>query len=242
LTAPPFTIAGFRETIRGLAARGYSVRSFHAAAPDQRHLILRHDIDQCITIARQLADAEAEEGWRSAWFVLVRTEMYNPFSRANAGNLRAMIAAGHEIGLHLDATHYASASELDAGARTECRMLEDITGAPVRVVSFHRPAQHLLGKADAVGGRIHTYMPRFMSEMGYSSDSRGEWRHGHPWDHAAVTQGRALQLLTHAIWWVGPDDRQGRGRLEDLVAAKTREYDAELAANSDVWGKAGERK
>ena len=91
---------------------GYAVRSFHDADPAQRHLVLRHDIDQCIAIARRLADAEAAEGWRSAWFVLVRTEMYNPFSRANTGHLRAMISAGHEIGLHLESTHHALAREV----------------------------------------------------------------------------------------------------------------------------------
>ena len=235
MSLPPFTIPGYRAMIRGLVERGYEVRSFHEAKPDQRHLILRHDIDQCISIARQLAGTEAAEGWRSAWFVLVRTEMYNPFSRGNAAHLRAMIADGHEIGLHLDATHYEDAEDMQRGAATECRMLEDITGAPVRTISFHRPAQHLLGNGDTIAGRIHTYMPRFMKEMGYSSDSRGEWRHGFPWDHVAVAEGRALQLLTHAIWWVGPEDRNRLGRLEDLVTAKVAEYTAELAANSDVW-------
>ena len=72
-----------------------------------------------------------------------------------------------------------------------------------------------------------------------SSESRGEWKHGFPWDHKAVAEGRALQLLTHAIWWVGPEGRAGLGRLEDLVTAKLGEYNAELAANSDVWARGG---
>lgn len=235
MTHPPFTLAGYRAMMTGLLDRGYGLRSFHDAEPSSRHLVLRHDIDQCITIARRLAEVESAEGWRSTWFVLIRTEMYNPFSRANAASLRSMISAGHEIGLHLDASCYASQDGLQEGAAMECRMLEDITGSPVRVISFHRPARHLLANGDGVAGRIHTYMPQFMTEMGYSSDSRGEWTYGFPWDHRAIAEGRALQLLTHAIWWVGPEERQGLGRLEDLVAAKVAEYDAELAANSDVW-------
>ena len=44
--------------------------------------------------------------------------------------------------------------------------------------------------------------PRFFSEMGYCSDSRGLWRYGHPLNHEAVEKRRSLQLLTHPIWWV----------------------------------------
>lgn len=232
---PPFTLAGYRATVGGLVARGYAVHSFHDVEAKARHLVLRHDVDQSLAIARQMADVEAEEGWRSTWFVLVRTEMYNPFSRANAGHLRAMIAQGHEIGLHLDTTHYAGAADVEAGAVVEARMLEDITGMPVRIVSFHRPAPALLGGEAPIAGRLHTYMDRFTKAMGYSSDSRGEWRHGHVFDHAAVAEGRALQLLTHAVWWVGPEGRDARGRLADVLEAAARTLDAELAANNHVW-------
>ncbi|MGQ0671755.1 MAG: hypothetical protein ACT4N2_02580 [Hyphomicrobium sp.] len=232
---PSFSLTGYRLLVRGILERGYGLRSFQDADPVMPHLVLRHDIDQCIATARRLSDLETENGWQSTWFVLVRTEMYNPFSKANVGHLREMIAAGHEVGLHLDATHYPSTEDFDAGARQECRMLEDITSSPVRIVSFHRPAPALIGSSDLVGGRIHTYMPRFINEMGYCSDSRGQWRHGFPWDHEAFRERRALQLLTHAIWWVGPDDREPRQRLADLVARKVAEYNAELAANNDVW-------
>lgn len=232
---PPFTLAGYAETIRGLTQRGYGVRSFHDVEPAKRHLVLRHDIDQSIAIARQMADLEAEHGWRSTWFVLVRTEMYNPFSRTNAAHLRAMIAAGHEIGLHLDTTHYPGEAEIEAGAAVEARMLEDITGAPVRMISFHRPAPERLGGEKLIAGRLHTYMDRFTKAIGYSSDSRGEWRHGHVFDHPAVAEGRALQFLTHAVWWVGPEGRDAKGRLADVLEAAARTLDDELAANNQVW-------
>ena len=197
--------------------------------------MLRHDIDQSIAIARELADVESAEGWRSTWFVLVRTDMYNPFSQANVAHMRAMIAAGHEFGLHLDATYYEGETALQKGAEVECRMLEDVLGEAVRVISFHRPAQHLIGGNMLLAGRLNTYMDRFVKDMGYSSDSRGQWRFGPPLAHKALAERRALQLLTHAIWWVGPEGREGKGRLEDLVEVKIREFNAELAANNDVW-------
>jgi len=231
----PFTLAGYRALVGGLIDRGYEVRSFHDVVASRRHLVLRHDIDQSISIAREMADLEAERGWRSSWFVLMRTEMYNPLSRANSAQLRAISAAGHEIGLHLDITHYAGEEEIGAGAAVECRMLEDIVGCPVRLLSFHRPAPDRLGGERPIAGRLHTYMDRFTKSIGYSSDSRGEWRHGHPWQHPSVAEGRALQLLTHAIWWVGREGRDAHQRLADMLAAKMREIETELAANNVVW-------
>ncbi len=232
---PPFTEAGYRATIQGLLSRGYGLRSFHELDPTRQHLVLRHDIDQSIPAARRMADIEAGEGWSSTWFVLLRTEMYNPFSRAATQDIRAMVAAGHEVGLHLDASLYGDAASLEAGAAGECRALEDIAGAPVRIVSFHRPAAALLGGAGVVAGRPHTYGDRFTKETGYCSDSRGAWRHGHPFDHPAVASGTALQLLTHAVWWIGPAGRTRVERLADVLDAARSRLDDELAANNEVW-------
>jgi len=235
MTIPEFTLEGYRSTIAEIVGRGYEVRSFHDVEPRQRHLVLRHDVDQSIAIARALADVEAEQGWRSTWFILVRTEMYNPFSRANVANLRAMIAAGHEIGLHLDATYYDGSSALQSGAGIECEMLENMLGVPIKLVSFHRPTPSLVGSDTLVSGRQHTYMPRFVREMGYSSDSRGEWKHGHLWDHKSLRDGRALQLLTHAVWWVGPNGRTPVSRLVDMLNDKISETSVELSLNNTVW-------
>lgn len=235
MSTPPWTLDGYQQLIAALLSRNYELRSFHDIRSDAQHLVLRHDVDQSILAARKMADVEAARGWRSTWFVLVRTEMYNPFSRAATQCLRAMHAAGHEIGLHLDAVHYGGAEDLDRGCAVECRMLEDIVAAPVRIISFHRPRPEQLGGDTPLAGRLHTYMDRFTRDIGYCSDSRGEWRHGHPLSHAAVQSNRALQLLTHAVWWVGPDGRDARGRLADVLKERTASLDAELAANNQVW-------
>ena len=235
MSYPPFTLEGYRSTIGGILARGYSLADFHSVKAASPHLVLRHDIDQSIARARALADIEAAERWRSTYFVLVRTDMYNLRSRENTGHLRAMIDMGHEVGLHLDATQYGSERELEAGAAAECRCVEDAVGQPVRMVSFHRPAPERMGGETPIAGRPHTYMDRFTKSMGYSSDSRGEWRHGHPWDHASLPAKQALQLLTHAVWWTGPVGQNPRQRLADVVTESASRLNAELAANNQVW-------
>lgn len=235
MSVPPFTIDGYVATVSGLVTRGYEIASFHDVEQSRRQLILRHDVDQSITRARILAAVEAAHGWTASYFILLRTEMYNPWSRQAAEDLRAIVAYGHEVGLHLDATCYANDAALEAGARIESDSLEDVIGAPVRVISFHRPSHKRIGSAERIGERIHTYMPQFTQDMGYVSDSRGTWKHGHPWDHPAVRKGGALQLLTHPVWWTGAKEQSPVARLATVADEHRQRIDQELAANSDVW-------
>jgi len=199
-----FTPAGYHKLISAILAKGYEIRSFadvQAARPD---LILRHDIDQSLNAAARLAALEAEEGWRASYFVLMRSELYNPFSSAAVQALEKISAAGHEIGLHLDAALYGNDAEaIEKAARRECAMLESITGQKIATISLHRPAANLIPCEKNFAGRSNTYEPRFFNEIGYCSDSRGGWYHGHPLEHESLRTGRALQLLTHAIWWMG---------------------------------------
>lgn len=227
-----FSAAGYAALVRALLARGYTVRGFADAEPAARHLILRHDIDMVVEAAVPIAEAEAALGVAATYFVLVRSELYNPFAPSGATALTRIAALGHEIGLHFDAALYSEAALEEAAAR-ECAILEAFTERPVRTISFHRPHSSLLGRAGALAGRRHAYEPRFFSDMGYSSDSRGGWHHGHPLTHDAVTAGRALQLLTHPIWWQEPP-APPTARLDALLDARVDALDRALAAHCDV--------
>jgi len=197
-----FTLAGYRATLETLIQRGYEVVGFGECDPAARHLILRHDLDMSIDAALQIAEIESSLSVKAHYFILLRTEMYNAWSDTNCNNLRRIGALGHEIGLHFDASLYPDDPEmLDQSAAQECQILESMIGSAVETISFHRPAPQFLGRQGPIGGRRHTYQPRFYSDMGYCSDSRGAWHHGPPLDHPAIAEGRALQLLTHPIWW-----------------------------------------
>jgi len=238
-----FTPESYAALLKSLLGRGYRAAGYAAAEPASRHLILRHDLDMSLQAAEPIAEAEVTLGVAAYYFVLVRTEMYNPFSAAARATLDHLRDLGHEIGLHLDASLYGNdpAALEDAVAR-ESRVLEDAAGAPVRVVSFHRPAEALLGYAKTLAGRRHTYEPRFFKEMGYCSDSRGGWHHGAPLDHPAIAEGRALQLLTHPIWWTGTPS-EPVARLSRFLEARRALLDRELARNCSIYrpaGKAGE--
>ena len=232
--ATDFTRAGYGALLDAFATRGYAGRGFAEAQPGGRHLVLRHDLDMSIEAALPIAALEHSRGLRAAYFVLVRTEMYNPFSLAGRRALYRLAELGHEVGLHFDAALYEGAAvTLDEAVATECAVLESILGSPVAWVSFHRPASGLWASDIRPAGRRHTYERRFVEDMGYCSDSRGGWHHGHPLDHAAVSAGRALQLLTHPIWW--PDTpRPPESSLDDFLAGRLSILDRELTANCAV--------
>ena len=231
-----FTLGGYEALVGDLLARGFQARGYADAVPTQPHLILRHDLDMSLDAAQPIAEVESGLNVKSYFFVLIRTEMYNVFSARSVRAIRHLQGLGHEIGLHLDASFYGDAvASLEAGAGVECNVLEQVTGKPVRFISFHRPAESLLGHAELLAGRRHAYEPRFFSEMGYCSDSRGDWYHGHPLSHAAVREHRALQLLTHPIWWVSTESSGAVAKIDQFVSERVDLLQQELAANCEPY-------
>ena len=232
-----FTLASYRDLMTALLQRGYEPRGYADVVATERHVILRHDIDMSLDAALPIAEIENALGLRAHYFVLLRTEMYNLFSVASRCALRRLMALGHEIGLHFDASLYENTpAALDRAVGEECAALEAAVGTnPTRVVSFHRPAKELLGHPGRVGGRIHVYQPSFYTDIGYCSDSRGAWHYGHPLVHAAVRDGRAIQLLTHPIWWNGGAGIDPVDKLNHFLRTREEFMREELARNCQPY-------
>lgn len=98
-------------------------------------------------------------------------------------------------------------------------------------ISFHRPAQTLLGIDRKLAGRQHAYEPRFFSDIAYVSDSQGLFRYGHPLDHEAFKARRAMQLLTHPIWWPEREAVDKMALLEGFLASRASLLQTETIAN-----------
>lgn len=227
------TLEGYRTLLETLLGRGYQARRFAEAKAYRPDLVLRHDLDMSLGAALPLAEIERNAGVIATYFILVRTEMYNPFSLRGLAAVHELAEMGHDIGLHLDASLYDE--DLDAGAEAECAALEAITGRPVTFMSFHRPTASLQGLSRKIAGRDHAYRPRYFHEMGYCSDSKGAWHHGHPLEHTAVEQGTALQLLTHPIWWNAGPSETVREKLDRFALRRFDLLRAELARNCQTY-------
>lgn len=231
-----FTLEGYSGLIRSLLERGYVCKNFHDVDVAQQHLILRHDVDMSLEYAARVARVEADLGVASTFFVLVRSELYNPASAQSLKFIQEIIGLGHEIGLHLDASLYDNSVEgLTDAAEWECALLQQCTGAPVKAISFHRPAKALLGWNGTLAGRVQTYHPKFFEEMGYCSDSRGEWAYGTPDQNPAVREGRSLQLLTHPIWWCETPDGSAEEKVQTFILNAFENFQDQVTQNCTAY-------
>ena len=225
-----FSLIGYKSLIEDLFSHGYTISNFREVATESKHLIMRHDVDMCLDAAVEIATIENQLDVAAHYFVLLRTEMYNLFSKRGMAAIESLLSLGHQIGLHLDASLYSN-DELEEAAEWEAGCLQCITGREVDMISFHRPAKSLLGRADMLAGRHHAYQPKYFTDIAYCSDSRGRWDHGHPLDLQAVKKGQALQLLTHPIWWASKSDENAVSRLNRFAAGRHEHLRRELARN-----------
>lgn len=227
-----FSIQAYVALIHEFLRRGYSVTDYADVDPTARHLILRHDVDMDLERALTLAEHEAAIGVSANYYVLLRTEMYNVFSSRATDLLQRILALGHKIGLHFDASVYAPDRDvLEAAAAQECGILEQLIGQKIETITFHRPAPMLQGLRGLFAGRLHGYDPRFFSEIGYCSDSEGRWRFGHPLDNEAVKSERAIQLVTHPIWWCTSVDEHVIQKLQRFLRDRSEMLKLQVGLN-----------
>lgn len=203
-----FTYTAYRALLALLRQGGYAFTDYHAYQSHPRCVILRHDIDNSLPQALRLAEIEAEEGVKSTWFVLLRTDFYNPASAASQKMLRRIRELGHEIGLHFDEMAYACEGGAETCARVsteelivhEARILADICGCPIATVSMHRPSKATLEADLQIPGMVNSYGQTFFHDFKYLSDSRRRWRE--PVEE--IIRGGEhdrLHILTHAFWY-----------------------------------------
>lgn len=196
------------EVLRKFKEIGYDARSFHEFCPRKSHLLIRHDVDVSIEHAHKIATIENEFGWTSVYFILLSSPFYNTLDPQNVKRLREMVAMGHEVAVHLEIEANVN---LQQKAENEAKILQNITGQKVKLISFHRPSANAAEfnfEDYRFNGFHHTYEKRFFHDIGYISDSRGAWHYGRPLDHQSVKNGTALQFLTHPIWWTSNEGEQ----------------------------------
>ncbi len=196
-----FTPADYDAILAAAKASGYRFGRFAEPDDGERVVYLRHDVDNTLEAALHMAEAEARAGAVATYLVLVRSENYNPFSRANAARLRRIRELGHDVGLHFAVEEHdpeAIAADLTGCIRADARLLEALVGESVQVFSFHNP----VGKerfATEVAGLVNTYSDRFFADACYLSESNMRWPNGSPAEVLASGQHRVIQILVHPL-------------------------------------------
>src|ERR1700694_3230409 len=111
----PFTQSHYREILRVGIRSGYCFAGFNdlpaLRAGSQKTCLMRHDCDNDLLAAARIAEIEAEEGVKTTFFLMLRSAMYNVLAPTNGACVRQIIACGHWIGLHFDASVHRTEAE-----------------------------------------------------------------------------------------------------------------------------------
>lgn len=232
-----FTEDGYRALLR-LARAQWEFVSFAEFDRAGRVLLWRHDVDISMHRALRLAEIEHEERVKSTFFLMLHSTFYNLLEHAVARRVEAILAFGHDIGLHFDPSFYGdrikSKEQLIGFLERERKILEDCFGVPIKAFSWHNPTvgDWLSMDDHHCGGMVNAYGSGVRSKFTYVSDSNGIWRHSRLQQVLENGEDPSLHVLTHPEWWqksaMSPRERVFRS-VEGRALAVMRQNDALLA-------------
>ncbi len=193
-----FTYTAYKHLIEEILRCGFSICSYHNYTRFEKPCILRHDVDNSIEKALEMALIEHALGVKSTYFVLLSSTFYNVLSKKERDNLLKISALGHEIGLHFDEMNYETPCDVKQAIYNECDILSKALDMQIKSVSMHRPSPETLTANYTLQNIINSYGDVFFKQFKYISDSRRQWREN-PFD--ATKQYDKLHVLTHAFWY-----------------------------------------
>lgn len=226
-----FSYTGYVRLLSLLRQHAYETVDYHDYEGHPRCVILRHDIDTDLAQAVRFAELEAEAGVRSTYFVLLRTNFYNPASSGSLAQLHHIQALGHEIGLHFDEKAYPDGTPEETVQRIlkEREVLSALLETEVSTVSMHRPSQATLDADLQIPGMVNSYGRTFFHDFKYLSDSRRRWREPVEEIIQSGTYDR-LHILTHAFWY-HQQEQTLRESVEEFITSANKERYRQLREN-----------
>lgn len=197
-----FTYDSYIELIDLLKNKGYEFTNYIDYENVEKPVIFRHDIDNSLEKALELAKIEYNNQINSTYFVLLSTDFYNIFSKSSFEILSQIINLGHDIGLHFDEKRYdiSNLEDLEYYVDYESEILGKALDIDIKAVFMHRPSKWILEKDMKFKNTINSYSKTFLEEFKYLSDSRMHWRE----DVLGIIEASEydkLHILTHAFWY-----------------------------------------
>ncbi len=166
---------------------------------EENQIILRHDIDFDVQLAKEIALIENSLKIKSTFFFLITSESYNIMNKDNFKDIVEIKKMGHQISLHFDPINY---DDYEKGLLDEINYFENHFNTKVKIISLHRPNEFFLTQNKSIKNIEHTYLSKYFNDIKYFADSRGIWRYGNPIESEEFKNNKNLQILVHPIWWV----------------------------------------
>lgn len=237
-----FKYDSFKNMIEKMIESGYYFASFLEAGglikQNKPFILMRHDVDISLKSAIILAEIESKLNIKSTFFILLRTENYNIFSKHNSLLIKKIINMGHYLGLHFDCSSYSkykSIADLRDACDKECNILENWFNTPISIISYHRPNKLILsGIYELSSPRKHTYMPLFTKRIKYFSDSRCRWKNGLPIESKTFKNKNAMHILCHPIWYTQKEFTP-QEKLNNFILKKNDILKNSISTNCEVY-------
>lgn len=197
-----FTYVHYIETLKK-AAETHTFYTFgdFPKDPDQRFVILRHDVDAQIQKALKMAKVDHDLGIQATFFIRIHGP-YNPFRQFAYQAIQKIGKLNHEIGLHYEPMFYTTFGlPVEEMILFEINLLNRMFSMNVRSIAPHMPSLSS-SRMDEIKEKYNDpYLPRFFSDIKYISDSNKRWREECmcKW----ITQSDRLQIAIHPHWWDG---------------------------------------
>jgi len=216
-------IGNYEELLSLFIKHDYTFVKFDKHRKLNNEIILRHDVDISISKAYEMSLVEDNLSISSTYFIMLSNPLYNCLDKENYMMISDMIARGHTISLHFDPRCYL---DIEKGFKKEKEVFETIFNVSVDIISFHRPVDKYLNCVEQFYGVNHSYQSKFFSEIGYISDSGGDFLYGHPLKSEAFLRKKSIQLLIHPIWWIqaDPDLIKTLDNIVDCILISNKEY------------------
>lgn len=236
---PEFTYDWYVNLIKHLLDVGYSNISYKDTENKLNisdNFILRHDVDNSLTKALEMARLERQLGVKSTFFILLTSDFYNIASSKNKESILEISDLGHDIGLHFDEASYQNKDvpiDVPELIVNESKIMSEILGLPIESVSMHRPSKRTLESNYIIPGIINSYGDRFFKDFKYLSDSRCRWRE--PINEiVSKREFSNLHILTHPIWYHNSYVTMRQTLLNFIEQASKERYETEKENITDL--------
>lgn len=230
-----FSFNHYNELMESVRENGYRPIFFHED-DDGKCVLVRHDIDQDIESAYELAKIEHLNGVKATYFLWLNSPFYNIFDVKYSNIIKDILALGHEIGLHFDETAYVidNLLQMQQYIDKEKEIMESYFETSIKSVSFHRPSNFILQNDVEIKELANTYSKKFFKDFKYISDSRGIWREGCLCNLLKENKYEKIQVLTHPIWW-NERPLNNHQSINELIELSMDKMEEELVKNISIY-------
>jgi len=194
-------------------------------------LILRHDVDLSIDLAYKFSRIEKKNSKMSTYYILMTSDLYNPFSNGSKKIIKSMLDEGFEIGLHFDPTVYGDISEkeLEEKFYNEIDIFESVFNFKIQSYSLHNLS--INGESLNFKGIINAYNTDIFSDECYISDSSFSFRGKDAIKFIKKSENKLVQFLTHPAQYFSQGEVTYEKAMNVIINNYYKKFDKSFQLN-----------